>query len=112
MLLACTFSLLMSISLFWTLSADGIANLFPVAVFSLSGIVLPLPLFPDWMQGFFKALPFRGVIDVPFRIYMGHIPSGEALTEIGIQALWVLALSILVFWLLSRGLKRVVVQGG
>ncbi len=111
-LLACTLSLLMSVSLFWTIAADGVSNLFPVIIWNFCGILLPLPFFPDWAQPLFNALPFRGLMDVPFRIYIGSIPLGPGLGEIGIQFLWILALAILGSYLLSRGLAKVVVQGG
>lgn len=112
MLLACTFSLIMSASLFWTIGAEGASNLFPVIVWSLCGIVLPLPFFPDWMQPIFRVLPFRGLMDVPFRIYIGNIPIAHAVGEVGIQFLWIAGLIALGSYLLSRGLAKVVVQGG
>ena len=51
-----------------------------VTVFA--GMVIPLPLFPDWMQLFLRWQPFRGLVDVPFRIYSGNIPPAIALLEI------------------------------
>jgi ABC-2 type transport system permease protein len=111
-LLSAALTVLMSISLMWTLSADGVANLVPTVAWTLSGIVVPLPLFPDWAQVLLNAQPFRGLFDVPFRIYVGHIPPPAALPQIGLQLAWVVALVLLGRWLLARGLKRVVVQGG
>jgi ABC-2 type transport system permease protein len=112
MLLASTFGMIMSISLFWTISAGGVSNLFPVLVWSLCGIILPLPFYPDWMQPILRALPFRGLMDVPFQIYIGKILPQTAIIEIGIQCLWIIGLITFSNVLLNRGVKRVVVQGG
>jgi ABC-2 type transport system permease protein len=112
MLLATAFSMIMSISLLWTISADGVSNLMPVLIWSLCGIILPIPFYPDWMQGVLRALPFRGLMDVPFQIYVGSIAPSVALGEIGLQCVWIVGLIAFSSSLLNRGLSRVVVQGG
>jgi ABC-2 type transport system permease protein len=112
MFLACAFSLIMTVSMFWTISAEGVGVLFPVVVWSLSGIVLPIPFFPEWMQRVFMALPFRGLMDVPFQIYIGSVTPGRGLVEVGVQVVWILAMVTLGRTLLRRGQQRVVVQGG
>jgi ABC-2 type transport system permease protein len=78
----------------------------------LSGLIVPLPLFPDWMQGFLYWQPLRGMADVPFRIYSGHIAPADAVFEIGLQWCWVAALVAFGIWLLGRARGRLVVQGG
>lgn len=112
MLLACTFSMIMSISLFWTISADGVSNLVPVLIWSLCGIIIPIPFYPNWMQVVIRMLPFRGLMDVPFQIYVGSISSSSALSEIGLQGVWIVGLIVLSYGIMNRGLSRVVVQGG
>ena len=112
MLLACMLSMLMSISLFWTISGEGISQLVPVLAFLLCGIIIPIPFFPDWMQPILRILPFRGLMDVPFQVYIGKLPVYAALGEIVIQCLWISALGVFSHYLLRRGLRRVVVQGG
>jgi ABC-2 type transport system permease protein len=78
----------------------------------LSGMIVPLPLFPDWAKPIVQALPFAGLVDFPFRVYTGHIPPQATVWVVQHQLLWTAALVILGRWLLSRGLRRVVVQGG
>lgn len=102
----------LTITMFWTTSGQGIARLSAVAIYFLSGIVIPLPLFPDFMQPILNVLPFRGLMDVPFRLYTGHIAASDGLAVIGQQLAWTAALMLFGRWLLSRGLRRVVVQGG
>jgi ABC-2 type transport system permease protein len=111
-LLSSAISTLQGISLLWTISGEGIANLTFAAVLVFSGMVIPLPLFPDWAQPTIKLLPFRGLCDVPFRIYAGHIPPSAYLGELALQSAWIVGLIILGRWVLSRGMRRLVVQGG
>ena len=48
----------------------------------LSGMVVPIPLFPEWARRVLEHLPFAGMIDVPFRVYLGHIAPGDAVPAI------------------------------
>lgn len=111
-LLSSTFSMFMTISLFWTISVDGVSNLFPVLIWSLCGIIIPLPFYPDWFRHILYLLPFRGLMDIPFQLYIGMIPPETAFREISLQFLWIVALLIISYVWLTRGLRRVVVQGG
>ena len=111
-ILACTISILLTISLFWTISGEGISHLVMVSVWLFSGMIVPLPLFPDWAQTILRVLPFRGLMDTPFRLYMGHIPPTEVFGVITHQLIWATVLFLFGRWLLRRGLGRVVIQGG
>jgi ABC-2 type transport system permease protein len=103
---------LVNVSLFWTITGDGIARLMTALLVVFSGIIVPLPLFPEWLQGIANVLPFRGVIDVPFRLYMGHIEPEHAVGLFLHQLGWTAAFVVAGRFLLRRGLRRVVVQGG
>lgn len=112
LLLGCAITNLVSISMFWTVSGQGISLLIPAAVTILSGMIIPLPLFPDWAQGVLSFLPFRGLVDVPFRLYAGHIAPEQVLAVLAHQLAWTVALVALGRGLLARGVRRLVVQGG
>ena len=106
------FTMILHVALLWTISGEGINRMMPGVVPVLAGLIIPLPLFPDWMQGALFWQPFRGMADVPFRIYSGHIPAGDALVEIGLQLGWFSVLVAFGLWLLQRARRRLVVQGG
>lgn len=103
---------LMSISLLWTISGEGVAILLASVVSLFSGMVIPLPLFPDWAQPLLHALPFAGLMDLPARIYTGNIPAAQAGWALGHQTVWTIVLVSLGRWLLGRSARRIVVQGG
>ena len=112
LLLAAAVSTLLGITILWTISGEGIARLLTICVMVFAGTLVPLPLFPDWAQGFLNFLPFRGLVDIPFRLYTGHIPASHVLPMLAHQLGWTLALIVMGKALLARGARRLVVQGG
>jgi ABC-2 type transport system permease protein len=112
LLLGCAISTFINISLLWTISGEGAVVLLTALVAFLSGMIVPLPLFPDWSQPVLRVLPFAGLVDFPFRIFTGHIAPGDAGWVVLHQVAWTLAFVAAGRWLLARGLSRVVVQGG
>ncbi len=112
LLLGCALTTLVNISLLWTISGEGAVLLMTTLVTFLSGMIVPLPLFPDRLQQVVLALPFAGLADLPFRVFTGHIPPAAVASVLLRQILWTVALVACGRWLLSRGMRRVVVQGG
>lgn len=110
--LSSALSTLVLLSLLWTVSGEGVSRLMPAASMIFSGILLPLPLFPEWAQPVLQALPFRGLADLPFRVYIGHIPLSGLAGALLHQLLWTAALVWLGRRVLDRGLRVMVVQGG
>lgn len=100
------------ISLFWTVSGEGIQRLMPSIALLLTGLIVPLPLFPDWAQPFLNIQPFRGILDIPSRIYMGVIPVNETLSYLGFQVLWIVLLVSAGKFLVNRALKQLTIAGG
>lgn len=112
LVLACAFTMLMHVFLVWTVSGDGINRIMPSLTIVFSGMVVPLPMFPDWLQPFLNAQPFRGLVDVPYRIYTGNIDAALAAPDILHQIVWALVFIVLGKWLLKRSLRQLVIQGG
>lgn len=111
-LLSSAISTLMVITMCWTISGHGVNSLIAISTFLLSGMIVPLPLFPDALQPVLNALPFRGLCDVPYRLFTGHIPVRELPYALAHQLGWVAGLVLLGRWLLGRATRRLVIQGG
>ncbi|MBI3911829.1 MAG: ABC-2 family transporter protein [Armatimonadetes bacterium] len=111
-LLVCAVSTLATISVLWTISGEGISRMLPILAFLFSGIMLPIPLFPDWAQPLLNFLPFRGILDTPLRLYIGHLPPGQVFGLLAHQLAWTAAFVALGRWVLARGARRLTVQGG
>ena len=78
----------------------------------LSGLVIPIPFFPNFLQKICNILPFRYVSDFPFRFYVGNITIQEGLYGLLIQVIWIIILVILGRILMKIALRKTVVQGG
>jgi ABC-2 type transport system permease protein len=112
LLLGCALTTLINISLLWTISGEGAALLLTSLATFLSGMIVPLPLFPEWAQPIVQRLPFAGLVDLPFRVFTGHIAARDVSSVLLHQISWTIAFVLFGRWLLSRGMRRVVVQGG
>lgn len=112
LVLSAAVTMVLHISLMWTLSGEGVNRLMPGVVPLFAGLVIPLPLFPEWLQPLLFWQPFRGLADVPFRIYSGHIAADAAWLEIAMQIGWTALIIGFGVWLLGRAGRRLVVQGG
>lgn len=110
--MSCAITVLVGITLMWTVSGEGIVYLLPSLVTLLSGMLVPIPLFPLWAQPILEFLPFSALVDAPYRVYLGHIPFSELGPVVFHQWAWIAVLVLAGRTLLKRGLKRMVVQGG
>lgn len=110
--LASAITVLINIAMLWTVSGYGLNNLAMPVVGIFSGMIVPLPLFPDWAQTILNVLPFRGLVDIPYRIYFADLRGLDAVLGIAHQIGWTIALVYFGHWLMGRGMKRMVVQGG
>jgi len=110
--LSCAITVLMNLSLLWTISGEGIVMITSTLVMLCSGMLVALPLFPDRVRVVLERLPFAGIADLPFRVFTGAIPTTELATVLARQLGWTVALVALGRWLLGRGVRRLVVQGG
>jgi len=107
-----SFSMLIYISMFYTLSPTGVRSLACLASEFLSGMYIPLPFFPEPVRKIVELLPFAAMQNMPLRIYSGSIAGSDALRGVALQVFWLAALLLLGRLALSRALKKVVVQGG
>jgi ABC-2 type transport system permease protein len=97
---------------FWTYSVWGLAYAKMAVVDVLAGTIVPLSLFPGWLERVAMALPFRGIAYVPLSIYTGTIRGAEIWSNILIQFVWGIALILLTRLIWLRARRRLVVQGG
>ncbi len=68
------------------------SNFAPLFVNTLSGMIVPLVLLPQWAQGFLFWQPFAGLVDIPYRIYFGDLVGASALQGMLAQFLWTAAI--------------------
>jgi len=106
------FSMLMYISLFYTVSSLGVRAMIGSLSDFLSGQIVPLPFFPPRVLAVVGLLPFAAMQNMPLRIYSGDITGADAYRGIAFQAFWLAALVIAGRIAIRRAQRRVVVHGG
>lgn len=95
-----------------TLNEKGVVGVIITISDIFSGLVVPIPFFPKFLQVISKCMPFQYVSDLPFRIYVGNIGLTEGTYGLIIQIIWLVLLIGLGYFLMNKSLKKVVVQGG
>lgn len=104
--------MLVSATAFWLLDDAGVKNLQVVLAMFLSGLVVPLVLFPGWARDLAMALPWAAFLQVPADIWLGQREGWAAVSGLAFQAVWAMALLVACRLVLDRARHKVVVQGG
>ena len=95
-----------------TMSEKGIVNIIITIADILSGIVVPIPFFPKFLQIISSFLPFQYISDLPFRLYVGHVNLADGVFGMCIQLIWIIIFILIGNFMMNKNIKRVVVQGG
>ena len=96
----------------YTIDEKGIINIMMVVADILSGLVIPIPFFPKFLQNVSNFLPFRYTSDFPFRLYVGDIPLNECFISYVVQIIWIILLGLLGYFLTKNALRKISIQGG
>ncbi len=97
---------------FWVDSINSLAQVW-FGLFSIfSGYMMPLEIFPPWLATAARWLPFRYMLATPVEMITGLSSRTAALAELGIQALYVVALALLARVAWRAGLRRYSAFGG
>jgi ABC-2 type transport system permease protein len=108
-LISAAITTILNLMLFLTVTSSPTGFILPTV---FSGMVIPLPLFPDSWQLLIRVLPFRFIMDVPGRIFSSHIPLNQIPWELALGVGWFFALVALGAGFASWAVGHVVVQGG
>jgi len=111
-LVSASVTVLLTETMFWTVSGEGINKLVPMIATVCSGSLLPLEFFPDVLRDVLRALPFAAISDAPLRILVGAASTQAAWSAIALQLFWLIVLTVLGHVLMQRGVRKCMVQGG
>lgn len=110
-ILGCALSNIITLSVLFTIG-DGINRFFPAIVTFFSGMIIPLPFFPDWLQPLLKFLPFGDLVDAPYKYYLGIYKVQQLPVTLIHQMLWIVFFIIVGRLSIKKAGKRIIVQGG
>ena len=103
---------LLNLSAFWTTDARGLGGIALSAMMFLGGFVLPVRMFPDWLQAIVLVLPFAAMVQIPADLFVERISGTAALSALGLQAFWAVVMIACAQLVTTQATRRVVVQGG
>jgi ABC-2 type transport system permease protein len=78
----------------------------------MSGSMIPIILFPDWLRQIAYLLPFQSIYSTPLLIYIGQTSGYGIITSMLSQVAWIAILSAVVFVVWKSAEKKTVSQGG
>jgi ABC-2 type transport system permease protein len=105
------FRFLYNASAFWFIDIRGVMIVSLSLSLFLSGMVLPLTFFPEWLRTLAYALPFASLIQTPIDLWLGK-PHWPVEAVLAIQVGWALVFLGLGRIALRAGRHKLVVQGG
>ncbi|HLV83440.1 MAG TPA: ABC-2 family transporter protein, partial [Devosia sp.] len=97
---------------FWLMTVFALEWFLMSIMTLLSGGLVPLWLFPDWLAAIAGHLPFAWVSYYPAAVYLGKLDPGQTLLYFAIGCVWLLALLTALGWLWAQARHRLIVQGG
>lgn len=111
-LLSLSLTMLIYSLMFFTTSSKGVFSIYGVVADFFAGGVIPIPFMPETLQTICYILPFRLIMDLPFRLYVGNISITEGIQSIIIQLIWTLIIIALGNIIMKNATKKLVVHGG
>lgn len=107
---ACRF--LLNLAAFWLIEMRGLLTLYMVGSNVLTGLVVPVHWFPEWMAAVARATPFPSMLQTPVDVLSGRASGWAAVAAVATQCFWLVVTMLLGRLVLSRATRRLVVQGG
>ena len=111
-LVSFTFRFLINLAAFWTPNARGIIGSGYVLSWFLSGFLMPLRLFPDWLQTLAHLTPFPHMLNTVVEVYLGILPGTALWQTLLTQLVWAVGLAVLGQIVLKTAVRRLVILGG
>jgi ABC-2 type transport system permease protein len=103
---------LVGVAGFWLVETRGIAVLYMALSGFLSGLYVPIWVFPEWLQHVAQATPFPSIMMTPTDILSTRVVGMEALTLFAIQLFWLGVVTAGGAMLIRAGRRKLEVQGG
>jgi len=91
---------------FWTTRVWAVYNFYTAMFSLLAGQFVPLALLPPVLQAIARLMPFQLALYFPIQLLLGKVPPGDALVNIGLQAIWAVAAYVLFRLVWRAGVKR------
>ncbi len=78
----------------------------------LSGLLLPLALFPDKLREACSWLPFRHIVDTPVSLYLGKVSGLAAVELLALQGIWAIGTIVIGRLIYAAAAPKISIAGG
>lgn len=103
---------MVNLAAFWLVENRGLITVYTAVMNLLSGFLIPIVWFPDWLLMIARATPFPSMVQTPIDALSGRVAPLDALPLIGVQVVWVVVLGGASVLMLRAGVRSLEVQGG
>ena len=104
--------MMVNLAAFWLVETRGLTVVYTATMNLLSGFLIPIVWFPDWLLAIARATPFPSMIQTPIDTLSGRVPPEEAAGLLAVQACWAALLGLAAWAMLRAGTRSLEVQGG
>jgi ABC-2 type transport system permease protein len=111
LLLHFTWAAIIGLSAFWMEDVSGLYLILDKIKWVLGGFLLPISLFPGWMQRVTQFLPFHFMFGDPARLLV-QFAWAKVAPLLGGQLLWLTGMLLLLMAIYRLGVRRVDTNGG
>lgn len=97
---------------FFVENNEGMMRMKRVAVDLLSGLIIPVSLFPAAMASVLQWLPFQAITYLPGSVITGRLSGAAVYDALAVQLVWFVLLIVPIWWMWRQARSRLFVQGG
>lgn len=105
-LIAFNLKMIVSVAAFWIEEAEPVRVIYWIVSSTFMGWVGPIVLFPHWFQKLSAAIPWQYTLYFPVVVFMEVVKGRQALTGLGIAAVWLLAIVLIRRWAVRKSLQH------
>lgn len=99
------------LSSFWVEDIRGFFLIYQRLLMILGGMMVPLEIFPEWLEGLARILPFHTIINIPASYFVGTNQQGFLQLFIQ-QSIWLTLFTLVLIGVYKLGVRRLHVNGG
>ncbi|MFP3907938.1 MAG: ABC transporter permease [Acidimicrobiales bacterium] len=103
---------LTNLTAFWLVQNQGLDQLVTLTLTFFGGLLVPLSLFPAWLEPLARVTPFAAMIQYPAEVFLGLHSGVGVLGVLALQSVWFAALIVAGRVVLGAAARKVELQGG
>jgi len=103
--------LFLGIFSFWLEDSRSLGFLYGKIVYIFGGMLLPLEIFPSWLETIASKLPFSYVAYHPAKLFV-QTDANLAINTLSMQLVWIFIMIICIIILYNFCKKRLTINGG